>query len=169
MSVSNGSTILAGASLRIEERRTSCELAEAILRPLSDARRPPAPMSCQSLGTSHCQNRALSRGDTKALTCLEFGQGRKASKAWARGVPKLRTTKSGYSFKHRRRILCNEPIEKSTSCTVKEIPGSGLNFPPHDDFEQHCAPRPSRRLVELGLKVKSKRTILIGGKPTLAS
>jgi hypothetical protein len=26
-----------------------------------------------------------------------------------------------------------------------------------------------RRLVELGLKVKSKLTILIGGKPTLAS
>jgi hypothetical protein len=44
--------------------------------------------------------------------------------------------KCGDSFKHRR-ILRNRRIERSIFCTVKEIPLSGLNFPPRDDFEQH--------------------------------
>jgi hypothetical protein len=30
--------------------------------------------------------------------------------------------------------------KRSTFCTVKEIPLSGPNFPPHDDFKQHRAP-----------------------------
>jgi hypothetical protein len=57
--------------------------------------------------------------------------------------------KCGYSFKHRwipEQRLC------SAFCTVQEIPLSGLNFPPHDDFEQHCAPSP--RTFELGLNAK---------------
>ena len=30
-------------------------------------------------------------------------------------------------------------IKRSTFCTVKKIPFSWLNFPPHGDFEQHRA------------------------------
>ena len=41
-----------------------------------------------------------------------------------------------YSFKHRR-ILRNRFTKRSTSCIVKEILLSVMNFPPHDDFEQH--------------------------------
>ena len=37
--------------------------AEAILRPLSDAQASAAPMNCQSLGTSHCENGVQSRGN----------------------------------------------------------------------------------------------------------
>jgi hypothetical protein len=47
-----------------------------------------------------------------------------------------------YSFKHRR-ILRNRFTKRSTSCIVKEILLSAMNFPPHDDFEQH--PTQARR------------------------
>jgi hypothetical protein len=47
--------------------------------------------------------------------------------------------KCGNSFEHRR-ILRNRSLRDRPCCTVKEIPLSGLNFAPHDDFEQHRAP-----------------------------
>jgi hypothetical protein len=49
----------------------------------------------------------------------------------------------GNNFKHRS-ILRNRRIERSIFCTVKEIPHTGLHFPPHDDFEQHRAQRETK-------------------------
>jgi hypothetical protein len=46
--------------------------------------------------------------------------------------------KGSYGFKHRS-ILCNPITKRSTRCTVKKIPSGELNFPVHDDFEQHLA------------------------------
>jgi hypothetical protein len=48
--------------------------------------------------------------------------------------------KCSYNFEHPR-ISCAIPTKRPTFCTVKEIPLSGLNFPPHDDFEQHHTAR----------------------------
>jgi hypothetical protein len=36
--------------------------------------------------------------------------------------------------------------KRSTFCTVKEIPLSGPNFPPHDYFEQHHAQPRARQI-----------------------
>lgn len=52
------------------------------------------------------------------------------------------------SFKHRG-ILRNRSLSDRPCCTVKEIPWSGMNFHPDDDFGQQ-----DRRMVEIGLKVK---------------
>jgi hypothetical protein len=64
-----------------------------------------------------------------------------------------------YSFKHRR-ILRNRFTKRSTSCIVKEILLSVMNFPPHDDFEQHPthAPpaAPPARLRGLGWQVPGR-------------
>jgi hypothetical protein len=40
------------------------------------------------------------------------------------------------------RLLHNRSNKAPTSCTVKEIPFSVVNFSRHDDSEQHCAPEP---------------------------
>jgi hypothetical protein len=47
--------------------------------------------------------------------------------------------KKGNGFEHRP-ALRNPFIKRVTFCTVKEIQLSEPNFPPRDDFEQHCAP-----------------------------
>jgi hypothetical protein len=55
-------------------------------------------------------------------------------------IPTLRTTKNAViASKNIDRILRNSFIKSANFCTVKEIQLSELNFPPRDDFEQHCA------------------------------
>jgi hypothetical protein len=83
---------------------------------------------------------------------VKFGQDRKASKVWAKRIPTLRTTKNAVIASNIDGFLSNGFNKSSAFCTVQEIPLSGLNFPPHDDFEQHCAPSP--RTFELGLNAK---------------
>ena len=83
---------------------------------------------------------------------LAFGPrlDRKASNAWAMRIPTLRTMKNAVITSNIDGSCAIGLIKRSTFCTVKEIPLSGLNFPPHDDFEQHRAQGcpPQIRLVE---------------------
>jgi hypothetical protein len=104
-------------------------------------------MSCQSLDTSHCQDGAQFRDDLGLLMRFSFGLGPGSESVESVGnedADAQNNQKCGNSFKHQP-ILRNRPIERSPFCTVKEIPLGHINFPPHDDFEQHrghgCLPQ----------------------------
>jgi hypothetical protein len=78
---------------------------------------------------------------------LAFGPrlDRKASNAWAMRIPTLRTMKNAAITSNiDGPCAIDLLIKRSTFCTVKEIPPTGLNFPPHDDFEQHRAQRETK-------------------------
>jgi len=102
-------------------------------------RRPPISVPHQSPGTFHCQRDAGSRVHDQSRPRLAVGV-----KSRSEGVQSVGNENSdaknnkgcNYSFKHRR-ILRNRFTKRSTSCIVKEILLSVMNFPPHDDFEQH--------------------------------
>ena len=75
---------------------------------------------------------ASSRGDLKAVTGSAeafWGQGRKASNAWAMRIPTLRTMKNAVIASNIDVILHDRFSKGLTFCTVKGIPLRGLKFP----------------------------------------
>jgi hypothetical protein len=93
---------------------------------------------------SHQSNPAV----TQDRWCvLAFGPrlDRKASNAWAMSIPTLKTMKNAAITSNIDGPCAIVALTKrSIFCTVKKISVEARNFPPRDDFEQHCGPNSAR-------------------------